>query len=123
MQGQVVFENVSFHYSSRQTDDGDVSDNLDTLNGDSAEMCWKRSALRRKPGQRVALLGVTGSGKTTLVNLISRFYDVTGGRILVDGVDVRDWDPGSAALADRRRHAADAAVQRHGAREYRLRQA
>ena len=37
-------------------------------------------------------MGATGSGKTTLINLLSRFYDVTGGRILIDGVDVRDWD-------------------------------
>jgi ATP-binding cassette subfamily B protein len=44
------------------------------------------------PGQRIALLGATGSGKSTLVNLIPRFYDVTSGRICIDGVDVRAWD-------------------------------
>jgi len=42
----------------------------------------------------VALLGVTGAGKSTLVNLIPRFYDVSGGRIRIDGVDVRDWSLG-----------------------------
>ncbi|HXF63263.1 MAG TPA: ATP-binding cassette domain-containing protein, partial [Caldilineaceae bacterium] len=45
------------------------------------------------PGQTVAILGATGSGKSTLVNLIPRFYDVTGGRVCVDGVDVRQWAP------------------------------
>ncbi len=44
------------------------------------------------PGQRVAVVGQTGAGKTTLVKLINRIYDVTGGQVLVDGVDVRDWD-------------------------------
>lgn len=44
-------------------------------------------------GQRVALLGATGSGKSTLVNLIPRFYDVTGGQISIDGVDLRTWAP------------------------------
>jgi ATP-binding cassette subfamily B protein len=44
------------------------------------------------PGTRVGLVGATGSGKTTIINLLLRFYDVTRGRILVDGVDVRDWD-------------------------------
>ncbi|MCJ7818972.1 MAG: ATP-binding cassette domain-containing protein, partial [Syntrophales bacterium] len=48
-----------------------------------------------RPGQRIALLGATGSGKSTLVNLIPRFYDAEGGRILIDGVDVRQWDPES----------------------------
>jgi ATP-binding cassette subfamily B protein len=52
-----------------------------------------------EPGQRVALLGATGSGKSSLVNLIPRFYDVTGGQIQIDGVDVRDWEP--AALRSR----------------------
>jgi ATP-binding cassette subfamily B protein len=44
------------------------------------------------PGQSVALVGHTGSGKTTITNLLMRFYDVQRGRILLDGVDVRDWD-------------------------------
>jgi ABC-type protease/lipase transport system fused ATPase/permease subunit len=43
-----------------------------------------------KPGQTTAFIGSTGSGKTTLINLIPRFYDVTGGKVLVDGVDVRE---------------------------------
>ncbi|HVF50706.1 MAG TPA: ABC transporter ATP-binding protein [Pyrinomonadaceae bacterium] len=45
-----------------------------------------------EPGQSVALVGHTGSGKTTITNLLMRFYDVTRGRILLDGVDVREWD-------------------------------
>jgi ATP-binding cassette subfamily B protein len=76
MQGRVCFENVSFHY------DGDGG--REVLDGVSFEV---------QPGQRVALLGATGSGKSTLVHLISRFYDVTGGRILIDGVDARQWSP------------------------------
>jgi ATP-binding cassette subfamily B multidrug efflux pump len=73
--GHVVFEGVSFHY------DGDGGrDVLDDLR------------FSVEPRQRVALLGATGSGKSTLVNLIPRFYDVTGGALKIDGVDVRDWD-------------------------------
>ncbi len=50
--------------------------------------------LKVKKGQTIGVIGGTGSGKSTLVNLIPRFYDVTHGRILVDGTDVRDMDPG-----------------------------
>jgi ABC-type multidrug transport system fused ATPase/permease subunit len=71
IKGEVTFENVSFGYNS-------MSPALKNLN------------FEVQPGQTVALLGGSGSGKSTLVNLISRFYDVTGGRVLVDGVDVRD---------------------------------
>ncbi|GGI97930.1 putative ABC transporter ATP-binding protein YknU [Alicyclobacillus cellulosilyticus] len=45
-----------------------------------------------EPGQTIALLGKTGAGKSSIVNLIPRFYDVTEGSVLVDGIDVRDWD-------------------------------
>ena len=45
-----------------------------------------------KPGQTVAIVGQTGSGKTSLVRLVNRTYDATGGQILVDGMDVRDWN-------------------------------
>jgi ATP-binding cassette, subfamily B, multidrug efflux pump len=71
-QGRLVFENVSFHY-----------------NGNSAESVLDNINLTVEPGQTVAILGSTGAGKSTLVNLVPRFYDVSSGRILLDGVDVR----------------------------------
>ena len=52
-----------------------------------------RLDLTAHPGETTAIIGSTGSGKSTLVNLIPRLHDVTGGRILVDGVDVRDMEP------------------------------
>jgi ATP-binding cassette subfamily B protein len=70
---QVVFENVGFHYNG--STDGTVLHGI---------------TLTAEPGQRVAILGATGSGKSTLVNLIPRFYDACEGRILVDGMDIRD---------------------------------
>jgi len=71
MEGRVTFENVSFAYDGKHMVLEDI--NLDV-----------------KPGETIAVLGGTGSGKSTLINLIPRFYDVTSGRILIDGVDVRD---------------------------------
>lgn len=73
MRGEVVFEKVSFAY-----DDGDLS--------------VKDINFSVQPGQTVAIVGQTGSGKTTLVKLINRTYDVDSGRVLVDGIDVRDWN-------------------------------
>ena len=69
--GSIRFEHVSFEY----LDDRHVLHDVD---------------LEIAPGRTVALIGHTGSGKTTLTSLVPRFYDVTGGRVLVDGVDVRD---------------------------------
>ena len=71
IEGRVTFENVSFAY-------------------DGVNMVLKNINLDVSPGETVAILGGTGSGKTTLINLIPRFYDVTEGRILIDGVDIRD---------------------------------
>ncbi|MBR3494950.1 MAG: ABC transporter ATP-binding protein [Clostridia bacterium] len=71
VQGRVTFENVGFHY---QEDDNEVLHHLD---------------LDVRPGQSVALVGPSGAGKTTLCNLIPRFYDVTEGCVKVDGQDVR----------------------------------
>ena len=73
--GRVEFKNVSFKYSAAGTGD-DVLHGID---------------LTVEPGQFVAIVGGTGTGKSTLVNLIPRFYDVTQGQVLVYGVDVRDY--------------------------------
>lgn len=73
LRGEVVFREVAFAYET-----GDTS--LSGIN------------LRVQPGQTVAIVGQTGSGKTTLVKLINRTYDATAGQVLVDGLDVRDWN-------------------------------
>ncbi|HHY34422.1 MAG TPA: ABC transporter ATP-binding protein [Firmicutes bacterium] len=70
LQGSIVFENVSFQY-----------DDIPVLKDINLEI---------KPGQMVALVGPTGVGKTTMANLIPRFYDPTRGRVLIDGIDVRE---------------------------------
>src|SRR6185436_16147561 len=70
-QGAVVFDHVSFNYTDGKASLTDVSFDV-------------------RPGQTVAIVGPTGSGKTTLVNLIPRFYDAANGRVLLDGVDVRE---------------------------------
>jgi ABC-type multidrug transport system fused ATPase/permease subunit len=80
IKGQVVFEQVDFSYGSRAGGDGHQGDEEAVLRGVS---------LRAEPGQAVAIVGPTGAGKTTLVNLVGRFYDVKGGRVLIDGTDVR----------------------------------
>jgi len=71
--GHIIFEDVSFAYK----DDDYVLRNV------SFEMT---------PGERVAIVGATGAGKSTLISLLLRFYDVSGGRILIDGVDIRNMD-------------------------------
>jgi ATP-binding cassette subfamily B protein len=70
-EGKVVFENVSFSYNAKPV--------------------LKNISFTAEPGQTVALVGQTGSGKTTLSRLINRIFEVSSGRVLIDGVDVREW--------------------------------
>ncbi len=116
--GDISFENVSFHYSGSRIRRG-----LDSAAGNGQAQSQSGSPdagpangqrLTRTPngnvrpvgeevldgislhaasGQKIALMGATGSGKSTLVNLIPRFYDAEGGVVKVDGVDVRNWEP------------------------------
>ncbi len=71
--GRIVFENVSFRY-----------------NKESDLLLLDAVSFVAEPGKTLAILGATGAGKSTLVNLIPRFYDVSSGRILIDGLDIRD---------------------------------
>ena len=71
MRGEIVFDNVTFSYGNAPV--------------------LKKLSFRAEPGQTIAIVGQTGSGKSTLTKLVNRIYDVDEGRILIDGVDVREW--------------------------------
>jgi ATP-binding cassette subfamily B protein len=73
--GRLVFENVSFRYADAPAEQKDLIDGVN---------------LEIEPGESVALIGITGSGKTSLTALATRLYEVTGGSVKLDGVDVRD---------------------------------
>jgi len=75
LQGRVAFENVTFSYGQEEGD-----------------QVLKGISFVAEPGETVAILGTTGAGKSSLVHLIPRFYDVTSGRVTIDGHDVRDLD-------------------------------
>ena len=76
-----------------------------------------------KPGEMVALVGLTGAGKTTLASLIPRFFEPTSGRVLIDGVDVPPLRAALASRADRDRDAGPGAVRGHYRRQHPLRPA
>jgi ATP-binding cassette subfamily B protein len=76
IQGEVTFENVTFGYSPDR-------------------LVLQRVNLQALPGQTIALVGPTGAGKSTIINLILRFYDVSGGAVKIDGIDVRRVTQGS----------------------------
>ncbi|GAB2698016.1 ATP-binding cassette subfamily B protein [Microbacterium marinum] len=82
--GELVFEGARFRYQDAGSAERDLLDGID---------------LSLRPGETMALVGLTGSGKTTLTTLPGRLYDVTGGRVTLDGVDVRDL-----TLSELRRH-------------------
>jgi len=87
MRGEIEFRGVSFRYPA------DAAGLQSPSASDSRpEQVLKDISFHVTPGQTVAIVGQTGAGKTTLVKLINRTYDVDQGRVLVDGVDVRDWN-------------------------------
>ncbi|HIG53372.1 MAG TPA: ABC transporter ATP-binding protein [Candidatus Handelsmanbacteria bacterium] len=73
VRGEIEFRDVSFAYEGE-------------------DWVLREASFRASPGQSIALVGATGAGKSTIINLISRFYEIQQGQILVDGVDVREWD-------------------------------
>ncbi|HAG43676.1 MAG TPA: multidrug ABC transporter ATP-binding protein, partial [Clostridium sp.] len=72
LKGEVVFNNVSFGYNEEK-------------------MVLKNINLNAKPGESIALVGPTGSGKTTVINLLTRFYDINSGEIKIDGLDIKNY--------------------------------
>jgi ATP-binding cassette subfamily B protein len=87
MRGEIEFRDVSFKYPSLDL----ALSGVEAQNNQS-EPILQNISFKVKPGQTVAIVGQTGAGKTSLAKLINRTYDVTTGQILVDGVDVRDWN-------------------------------
>ena len=81
IEGAVNFDHVSFSY-------------------DPEKVVLKDVSFTAQPGQTIALVGATGAGKSTIVNLISRFYDVCGGAVKIDGHDIRDVKIAFVAQAD-----------------------
>jgi ATP-binding cassette, subfamily B, multidrug efflux pump len=79
--GHIVFDDVSFAYNTDRVS-----------SADQFEYVLRNVSFEVSPGERVGIVGATGAGKSTLISLLLRFYDVTSGRILIDGTDIRKMD-------------------------------
>ena len=87
-EGYIVFDHVSFNYASGEVTNTDAS----AFAGSSRQQCLQDIDLTIRKGGSLGIIGPTGSGKTTLINLLMRFYDTDAGNVFVDGQDVRTWD-------------------------------
>ena len=94
IKGDVEFRNVSFGYNLQPgpSSNGKSAKFPNSESPGAGEAVLENISFKVKPGQTVAIVGQTGAGKTSLVKLLNRTYDVTQGQVLVDGVDVRDWN-------------------------------
>ena len=89
--GEIRFEDVHFGYVPLDVVDRDGADPTELETVREKKPVLRGLDFHVQPGERVAIVGSTGAGKTTVISLLLRFYDVDSGRVLVDGVDVRDW--------------------------------
>jgi len=95
MQGEIVFDHVSFSYDAAERDEPQAL-NVQS-NGHAAppmpaaSLVLNDISFHAKPGETIAIVGQTGAGKSTLTKLLNRTFDASRGRVLIDGIDVRDW--------------------------------
>ena len=102
VRGEIEFKDVWFSYTPFGDADRNVLGtapqgraavgNQDEDSGQNPEWVLRGVSFKVEPGQSMAIVGATGAGKSTIINLVCRFYPIQEGRILVDGVDIRDWD-------------------------------
>lgn len=102
VRGEIEFKDVWFSYTPFGDADRNVlgtapqgraaAGNQDEDSGQNPEWVLRGVSFKVEPGQSMAIVGATGAGKSTIINLVCRFYPIQEGRILVDGVDIRDWD-------------------------------
>jgi ATP-binding cassette subfamily B protein len=92
--GHIRFENVWFAYNEQRSTTADTPASSVSSMVEKSDDNWvlRDISFEVRPGERIGIVGATGSGKTTLINLLLRFYDVKRGRITVDGVDIRSLD-------------------------------
>jgi ATP-binding cassette subfamily B protein len=98
MRGEIVFEDVSFGYADHRPPTTDhrlsnisVRHEETSVVGRQSSVVLRNISFAAQPGQTIAIVGQTGAGKTTLTKLVNRIFDASAGRVLIDGVDVREW--------------------------------
>jgi ATP-binding cassette, subfamily B, bacterial len=95
IQGEITFEHVDFGYAPHGTEYLLPTDGSTVESVDSRYLVLRDICFTAKPGETIAIVGQTGAGKTTLTRLLNRIFDPTSGRVLIDGIDVREWSMNS----------------------------
>ncbi|MCB0105433.1 MAG: ABC transporter ATP-binding protein [Caldilineaceae bacterium] len=92
MAGDIRFEAVSFRYAGSDAHQAETDNNdRPSADGGPSSVVLQDISFHAQPGQTIAIVGQTGAGKSTLTKLLNRTFDTTTGRVLIDGIDVRDW--------------------------------